>query len=117
MIANIIDTTPAESLCADDTANVINAGIQRRACSTLICLLDKNQTCHLASAQCSFPWSQYYSSVLLILWSPHCFIKTTPRLRNNKELVKWPSPLTALLPAGHGTPSRNLANLPLVENW
>ena len=55
MIANIIDTTPAESYALMTPRMLLTLG--RTCCSD--CLLDKNQTCCLAPAQCSFPWSQY----------------------------------------------------------
>ncbi|STM41258.1 cell division protein [Escherichia coli] len=58
MIANIIDTTPAESYALMTPQMLLTLGFSGvLACAD--CLLDKNQTCHLASAQCSFPWSQY----------------------------------------------------------
>ncbi len=106
MIANIIDTTPAESYALmAHGKSVINAGIQRRACCA-DCLLDKNQTCHLASAQCSFPWSQYSGFCTTDFAGRRTVYKDYASLfRNNKELVKSLSPSQAqLLPAGHGTP-------------
>ncbi|VCV64765.1 Phosphoethanolamine transferase EptA [Escherichia coli] len=65
--------------------------IQRRACCA-DCLLDKNQTCHLASAV-FFSVEPIFWFLLLILLVAALFYKDYASLfRNNKELVKSLSP-------------------------
>lgn len=75
-----------------------------------------NQTCHLASAQCSFRGANILVSVLLILLVAALFYKDYASLfRNNKELVKSLSPSNSIVASWSWYSHQRLANLPLVR--
>ncbi len=57
MIANIIDTTPAESYALMTPQMLLTLGFSGVLAALIACWIKSNL--HLASAQCSFPWSQY----------------------------------------------------------
>ncbi|STI20293.1 cell division protein [Escherichia coli] len=116
MIANIIDTTPAESYALMTPQNVINAGIQRRACCA-DCLLDKNQNLPpRVCRKCSFPWSQYSGFCTTDFAGRRTVYKDYASLfRNNKELVKSLSPSNSIVASWSWYSHQRLANLPLVR--
>lgn len=104
MIANIIDTTPAESYALMTPQMLLTLGFSGVLAALIACWIKiKPATSRLRSVL--FRGANILVSVLLILLVAALFYKDYASLfRNNKELVKSLSPLTALLPAGHGTP-------------
>ncbi len=99
MIANIIDTTPAESYALMTPQMLLTLGFSGVLAALIACWIKIKPATHLASAQCSFPWSQY-SGFCTTDFAGHAalFYKDYASLfRNNKELVKSLSPSNSIV--------------------
>lgn len=115
MIANIIDTTPAESYALMTPQMLLTLGFSGVLAALIACWIKiKPATSRLRSVL--FRGANILVSVLLILLVAALFYKDYASLfRNNKELVKSLSPSNSIVASWSWYSHQRLANLPLVR--
>ena len=115
MIANIIDTTPAESYALMTPQMLLTLGFSGVLAALIACWIKiKPATSRLRSVL--FRGANILVSVLLFLLVAALFYKDYASLfRNNKELVKSLSPSNSIVASWSWYSHQRLANLPLVR--
>ena len=115
MIANIIDTTPAESYALMTPQMLLTLGFSGVLAALIACWIKiKPAASRLRSVL--FRGANILVSVLLILLVAALFYKDYASLfRNNKELVKSLSPSNSIVASWSWYSHQRLANLPLVR--
>lgn len=115
MIANIMDTTPAESYALMTPQMLLTLGLSGVLAALIACWVKiKPAASRLRSVL--FRGANILISVLLILLVAALFYKDYASLfRNNKELVKSLSPSNSIVASWSWYSHQRLANLPLVR--
>ncbi|CBG90198.1 phosphoethanolamine transferase EptA [Citrobacter rodentium] len=115
MIANMMDTTPAETFALLTPQMALTLGLSGIAAAVIACWIKIKPA---SSALRGVLWRSVsiIASVLLIALVAACFYKDYASLfRNNKQLVKALSPSNSLVASWSWYSHERLANLPLVR--
>lgn len=115
MIANMMDTTPAETFALMTPRMVLTIGLSGIAAAIIACWISIKPTAPFLR---SVLWrgANVLVSVLLIVLVAAFFYKDYASLfRNNKELVKSLSPSNGIVASWSWYSHQRLANLPLVR--
>ncbi|HBC8591639.1 TPA: phosphoethanolamine transferase EptA [Citrobacter koseri] len=115
MIANMMDTTPAETFALLTPQMALTLGLSGLLAAVIACSIKIKPT-SLTLRSGAYRALNVLASLLLIVLVAACFYKDYASLfRNNKELIKSLSPSNSLVASWSWYSHEQLANLPLVR--